>query len=376
MESVFSFVPAYLYSTVYLYVVVMLCLITSFVYVSSNGQKCLKVSNTTNLIPTFILSILIILFLGLRPFTKDFGDTSMYVHWYNNVLDFSGETIIGGQGEWLWDYIATVCQSFGLEATYWLLVIEVLYVGLMFACCWRLMSRNVWVAMLFCLISFSFYSYGINGIRNGLACSIVMLALSLLSGNTIEKIISLVLLFCAYNIHHSTALPSLCAIVSLFVVKQPRHAIGFWLASIIISLLVGNAIGDLFASMGFDDRTHYFEDAEETASGEMFSSTGFRFDFLLYSAMPVLMVWYLTVKRNFNDVVYNIIANTYILANAFWIMVIRASYSNRFAYLSWFLYPLVIAYPLLRMNIWDDQDRKTALILLAYSGFTFVMHFV
>jgi hypothetical protein len=57
-------------------------------------------------------------------------------------------------------------------------------------------------------------------------------------------------------------------------------------------------------------------------------------------------------------------------------MVVRAAFSNRFAYLSWFLYPIVFTYPLFRMNIWKDQDRKTALILFAYSGFTFFMFFV
>ena len=103
---------------------------------------------------------------------------------------------------------------------------------------------------------------------------------------------------------------------------------------------------------------------------------GFRLDFILYSIMPIIMVWYVTIKRNFKDLTYHIIATTYILANAFWIMVIRSEQSNRFAYLSWFLYPLVIAYPLLRMNIWEDQDRKTGLILLAYSGFTFFMQFI
>ena len=87
--------------------------------------------------------------------------------------------------------------------------------------------------------------------------------------------------------------------------------------------------------------------------------------------MPILLVWYLTIKREFKDKSFNLLANTYILANAFWIMVIRANYSNRFAYLSWFLYPIVIFYPLLRFKIWDNQDRNSALILLAYSGFTF-----
>ena len=104
--------------------------------------------------------------------------------------------------------------------------------------------------------------------------------------------------------------------------------------------------------------------------------SGFRVDFIIYSIMPIIMAWYVTIKRNFKDLPYHTIATTYILANAFWIMVIRSEQSNRFAYLSWFLYPIVIAYPLLRMNIWENQDRKLALILLAYAGFTFFMSFV
>ena len=105
-------------------------------------------------------------------------------------------------------------------------------------------------------------------------------------------------------------------------------------------------------------------------------STGFRWDFLFYSIWPIVMTWYLTMYRKFKDKTFNVIANTYILCNAFWIMVIRATFSNRFAYLSWFLYPLVIAYPLFRMNLWKDQDRKTAIIFFLYSGFIFFMFFI
>ena len=35
----------------------------------------------------------------------------------------------------------------------------------------------------------------------------------------------------------------------------------------------------------------------------------------------------------------------YLTANAFWILVIRSSFSNRFAYLSWFLMAIIIFYP-------------------------------
>ncbi len=322
---------------------------------------------------SLVLSIFLTIFLGSRPIAREFGDTGTYAYWYNM---FYYNYQVDYSAEWIWEYIAIFCIRMGFDTTGWFILIDFLYIGLMLASCWLLMRRNVWVAMLFCLVSLSCYSYGINGIRNGLACSIVMLAVALLTGHKINKIIAVLLMIVAFFIHHSTVLPSVCAIGAWFVIKEPKHALGFWVASIFLSLVIGNAVGDFFSGLGFDERESYFRDVAELESADQFSSTGFRFDFLLYSAMPILMVWYVTVKRNFHDFTYNIIANTYILANAFWIMVIRANFSNRFAYLSWFLYPIVIAYPLLRMNLWDDQDRKIALILLAYAGFTLAMHFI
>ena len=114
--------------------------------------------------------------------------------------------------------------------------------------------------------------------------------------------------------------------------------------------------------------------SEGRASG--FSRMGFRWDFLLYSSFPVIMIWYVTQYRKFTSREFSLLANTYLLCNAFWILVIRASYSNRFAYLSWFIYPAVMAYPLMRMNLWKDQDRKTSIIFFLYTGFTFFMFFV
>ena len=156
---------------------------------------------------------------------------------------------------------------------------------------------------------------------------------------------------------------------------------------------------NFFMNMGFDDRmSSYGSSMEQNAS--QFSQTGFRWDFLAYSAMPVCLTWYVTTKAEKERVLYgdtveetetgitgagriadahsmrvfNILATTYILANSFWVMVIRASFSNRFAYLSWFLYPVVIAYAVIRLHIWFDQDKKASLILLLHAGFTIIMY--
>ncbi len=90
--------------------------------------------------------------------------------------------------------------------------------------------------------------------------------------------------------------------------------------------------------------------------------------------MPVYLGYTVLIKHQVRDNWYRILYSTYCLANAFWVLVIRAAFTNRFAYLSWFMYGIVVAYPLIMMRVWDDQDRRTAIILLAFVGFTVIMN--
>lgn len=374
----FSSIPGAAYGTIFYNTVLVLCLFTAFRLVSSTGNSLLY-SKPSLPVPTIVVTVIIILFMGLRPNESYFVDTYMYAHSFNLMQNgFAASSSASSGGEWLWARIMFAFATGSGDVHMFFLFIDFLYYGLMLLCCWRLFPNNTWLAMLFFIGSFSTYSYGVNGIRNGMACSVVLVAIALAAGGTKpERYAGLLLSLIAIVIHRSTALPIAALWAAVFIIRHPKQAIYFWIASIFLSLLVGNRVGDFFVSLGFDDRmTSYFQGQNNAKDMAQFSHTGFRWDFLLYSAMPVLFTWYLTVKRNFNDRSFNIIAVTYILANAFWILVIRAAFSNRFAYLSWFMYPLVICYPLLRFNIWPDQDRKTALILLLFYGFTYLMYLI
>lgn len=371
----FSSIPGAAYGTIFYNTVLVLCLFTAFRLTSSTGNSLLY-SKPSLPVPTIVLTVIIILFMGLRPNESYFGDTTMYAHSFSLMQNGYATPSASSGGEWLWARIMFAFATGSGDVHAFFLVTDLLYYGLMLLCCWRLFPNNTWLAMLFFIGSFSTYSYGVNGIRNGMACSVVLVAIALAAGGTKpERYAGLLLSLVAIAIHRSTALPIAALWAAVFIIRHPKQAIYFWVASIFLSLLVGNRVGDFFASLGFDDRmTSYFQKQYDAKDMAQFSRTGFRWDFLLYSAMPVLFTWYLTMKRNFNDRAFNIIAVTYILANSFWILVIRAAFSNRFAYLSWFVYPLVIAYPLLRFNIWPDQDRKTALILLLFFAFTYLMY--
>ena len=351
------------------------------------------------MVPALILIIFLILFIGLRPVHRLFGDTTTYARTYRAISSEFGE--IDWSGEWFFSLIRTCCKSMGFSVSGFFLVVEAGYLGFMFWAYKKALWENAWFAMMFALSAYSLFTYGVNGMRNGLACSVVTLAI-IMAAKDKKFIVAGILCFLAMGIHKSTILPAAAMVAAMSVLKKPKIALLFWLLSIPVSLVGGGPISNFFMSLGFDDRATAYMSGDNMQYGN-FSHTGFRWDFLAYSAMPVWLIWYVvkrieqkrlelgvekTAEEEESGVygagiladaesmrVFNVISIVYLLTNAFWVMVIKAAFSNRFAYLSWFIYPLVLAYGVIRLHIWEDQDKKAGLILLAHAAFTMFMYF-
>ena len=358
-----------LYFPIYLYIILAF---TLYYYVKLNAfdnDKLFYDDNRSRMFTLFV--ILYVIIVGMRPVHNAFADTVYYAHLYK-LMATGLIKINPTDGDWLFNKVM-YWFSQHTEVTWFFLFVEILYVFPVYFACKRLTEDNFSLLLLFFFSSFSFYSYSVNGIRNGMACSMCILAMTYIQGSKRDKIICGVLCFLAFNTHLSTALPIAAMIFSLKYINH-RNMFYFWLFSIFLSLVMGNAISSFFMSLGFDDRMNQYATLQQdTQIMSKFSQTGFRWDFLLYSAMPIWLGWYLIFKRNIYDKTYLMLLGTYMYSNAFWVMVIRSSFSNRFAYLSWFLYPIVLAYPLLKLEIWPDQGKKTAQILIAHFGFTFLM---
>ena len=175
----------------------------------------------------------------------------------------------------------------------------------------------------------------------------------------------------AYNIHRSTLIPISMAFMAILIKNRFSIVFPMWIASILISAVLGGTVENIFMNLGFDDRVDSYLTVNNSSIG---AGGGFRLDFLIYSMMPIIFGYYIVLKRHIKDGPYLLLLNTYTLANAIWVIVIRANFSNRIAYLSWFLYPIVLAYPLLKLNIWgQEQGKGLARIMLAQMGFTWFM---
>lgn len=368
----FNMLPAIYYHGVFYTLILLLCLIQS--------QKIYQYSTNSLLYynrkggrPAILLSVILILFIGTRPIHVVFADTIGYAAEYNSYFKME---IDEKRSEWIWIFFTNFCKDLGLSVHVWFTCIAFFYIMPMLWACKRwFFSSNVYLAMLFVFSSFSFFAYGVNGLRNGVACSFVIFAMSLYSERMKDKIMAGLLCLAGFFVHKSIALPIVCFLVSYYVVKKFRWALTFWFLSIIFSLIGGASIASLLEPLlGFDQRfSEYLSASADLEAMQGFAYTGFRWDFLLYSCIPILLGYYVLQKRKIQNRMYQLLMNTYVLANAFWIIVINASFSNRFAYLSWFLYPIVLAYPLLKLPIWKDQGKKVGMILIAHTLSTYLM---
>ena len=309
-----------------------------------------------------VLLLVVTLYMGLRPISYWFGDMGSY---NKDFIAYATGIRIEVKRDYLWRLFMKTSSTMMTAQTFFLLC-AILYIAPLYSACKKWFGANKYVPFLMFIVSFSFWAYGVNGIRNGIATSLFVYAISRDS-----KIVKYLFFYIAFSIHGSLLIPIAAYILTLFF-KNPKHYLLGWLAAIPLSLLLGGFWTGFFMSLGFDDeRMEYLTDDRFL---DDFSSTGFRWDFVLYSALAVYIGYYFIVKKKFEDKVYHQIFNIYVTANAFWILVIRASFSNRFAYLSWFLMALVIFYPFFKEKLLVNQSKKLAFIVFIYTVFTLYMN--
>lgn len=316
-----------------------------------------------------VLLVLIILYMGSRPISgKYFADMSTYAFNFDKYK--AGDPVdLTTNKDLLFEFFSKYCSGIMTVEVYFM-VCAALYVIPLYLFAKKVFEDYWFYAFLMLVISLSFWGYGVNGIRNGLATSVFLLGIS-----RKNFIFSLLIIGSTYFIHKSMFIV-LIAYAITFVHRDYANYLRIWLLAIPSSLLLGGFFETLFLNLGVfanDKVADYLLGGGEEFN-DQFSSLGFRWDFLLYSATGVFAGWYFIFVKKIEDKLYTQVFNIYLLVNAFWVLVIRASFSNRFAYLSWFLLGVVIIYPLLKKQLFDKQHLIIGRIIFIYFAFTYVLN--
>lgn len=360
-----NFIPLPYYSSIFFQ---FLLIVIIFIYLNTYHSELtdsvgLKIRNGFGV----FLVIVVILYLGLRPISFWFGDMGIY----NMKLEnYAKGAPLKYKQDVLFEFMMYFFAKY-LSAKSFFFTCAFLYVYLLYASAKKMFKDYWFYAFLLLIAAFTFWAYGSNGIRNGLATSIFLYGLT-----RNNKITAIIILAASYFIHKSMLIPIIAFVIS-YAYSNTKTYLIIWFLAIPLSLILGGFWENFFLTLGFGEQkldTYLGEFDQISAGVEL--KTGFRWDFLLYSFSGIFAGWYYIYKKEFQDVFYNQLFHTYIITNALWVLIIRANYSNRFAFLSWFILGLILIYPILKNQLFEKQHQLIGKIILGSFAFSYLMNII
>lgn len=351
-------IPAFVYKYIYLLIVTVL----TFAVVGHRKD----LTTRENLGGSVLLCMFLIIFIGFRPLSYAFVDMMNYAESWGLFewcgFDFNTQNI-------LFDNLYVFMGSLFPDGTFFFVLIAAIYFGCMFVACRKLFPSNTFITYLVCLAAFSTFSYGTNGIKAGAAASLFLVALAYRD----KTWISIIFLLLSWGFHHSMQLPVAAYVLTLIFKKKEWYFYG-WLFCLLMAVGHVSFFQNLFAGMTDESGAGYLDwDATDDWGGK----SGFRLDFVIYSAMPVVMGYFVKFKYNLVDKLYDTMLNIYLTCNGVWMLCMYAQFTNRIAYLSWFMYPILLIYPC--YAIADENHplvKARKMVVLLHLAFTLFMTFV
>ncbi len=361
----FDFLPAQYYSIVYFVIVTILTISVR----KQHSPQHIKSTQSSTEMGNVLWVIFFTLFIGLRPISgRYFVDMANYDDYYRALYDGVPFHFQWNADNFIFDNLFAWWGAVRLGSRSLFIFMSAIYFGASYLGIRRIFPNHKLMAYTVFLGAFSTFSYATNGIKSGVATSLFIWALGY--RDNLKKCLPLLLL--SFGFHHSMQMP-ICAFIVTLIFKKPKFYFSLWVMCLMCALLHITIFQTLFGSMSDEQGASYLMVTEDDWGGR----TGFRFDFVLYSAMPVLIGYYTIFKKRIKvSVAYTQLLNLYLCTNAVWMLCMYANFTNRIAYLSWFLYPIVLIYPLLNPLWGSGRDKALSKTIIYHIAFTLFMTFI
>lgn len=357
---------AALYLPFYYHLLLLITAVTAVVYMQDGSVGGIALGYNTTM--SWVSVFLFVFIIGTRPVSG-----LHFVDMANYAMKFEAMAY-GNGGEWAdigFDLLTRLCaQATGI--TGYFVVCAALYFVPVAVATKIVHGRWGFAALLAFAGGLSFFSYSVNGIRNGIATSLLVLAFATRE----RRIVMLLLMVTAISMHKSTILPAAAFIAAGFY-SQPWAYAALWSIAFGASVILREKLSffvNSFVSLGDDERLSGY--VANAGLGE--DKGGFRLDFVLYSIVPVILSYALSSANMRKDLFYRRLICTYLLANSAWLCLMFAAFSNRFAYLSWFMMPWIVIYPFIQkmdapMAVERPRMGLLASGLIVHYLFTYIM---
>lgn len=313
-----------------------------------------------------LLTFLMIIFIGLRPESSVFVDMTGYTQ---AMVDgrFEGQEV-----RWDTNYIFQPMMAFlsshGASKQTPIIILAIINFGATFIAMRKLFPKDVYLAMLVFFGAFSTFGAATNGIKAGCAAALFLVALAYKE----NLIISYLFLFLSMGFHHSMQMP-IVAFIGCSLYKNTKVYFWFWVLCLVIAAAHLTYFMGVFEGITDEHGSEYFnQEMIKGYEGKM----GFRIDFILYSAVPVVLGYYYLIKKRVDSEKYRFLVNTYLVINGVWMLCMYAQFTNRIAYLSWLMYPVVLLYPFLNTESGVGPNKLFRYVVSGHILFTVFMQFI
>lgn len=359
-------IPASLYHPIYLLLVLLFTVGVLPKYTSRvilNPQR-FHLAKTRM---AWLLCLLLVLFIGLRPVSGTyFVDMISYAEQYELIQ--GGVWLPEDNYNYIYDTLYVGMALAGIPVTYFFLLMAAIYFVGIYIACKKIFPRDILIAFVTYLGAFSTFSFSTNGLKAGVAASLFLIALAYRDNIKI----AILFLFLSLGFHHAMAAP-IAAYAIAFFVKKRKFILYFWFFSLVLAALHITSFMDFFANQTDEHGAGYLNSKVEDAINMV---SGFRPDFILYSAVPIILGHYLMKKYKIHSVFYIFIWSVYTLTNSVFLLCTYGSFINRIAYLSWLMYPIVLLYPFLNHRWSRKQGTFFRFVVWGHLCFTLFMYVI
>lgn len=306
-------------------------------------------------------TVFIILFVGLRPNSPVFADG---VGYWAAILDHRWEyyTLEEALHQFATKGLMSFMSSNNISPRLGFIILSSITYGGAFVAMRKLFPCDTMLAMILFCGTFGTFGGAVNGIKSSCAGSMFLCALAYKNNWKI----CLTFLVLALGFHHSYELVVGAFLVCLFYKNTNGYYI-LWGVALIIAILHITYFQTLLAGYTDEHGAGYLLTNEDSWV------TGFRMDFVLYSAAPLALGWWIKSKVDINGTEYQFRLNTYIVTNSIWLLCMYAAYTNRIAALSWLMFPILILDPILNNKLSDNQHKVLYWFVLGQLVFTLLM---
>lgn len=236
-----DFIPIYEYT--HYFDVTILCMVLVAFWQCHTGSILKKDTVSLNAVWGILFTVLLILYMGLRPVSGFFGDTVNYAKGFYEIQHSHEPFVWVWEGEWLFSNLMQWFAKYSNIHSFFLLCATV-YIGSLWLAMLRIFKGYYYIPFLVILSMFTFWSYGVNGIRNGMGASLFILAMTYV--NRWPVMIGLCVL--AAGIHKSVYLMTGAGALAWFIKNSYWYLAG-WVACVCGSYAIGGRIQAYLAGL-------------------------------------------------------------------------------------------------------------------------------